>query len=207
MGQTNTNARKDTCSANENRGVAVKALDVLKTIGTGLISSNPYGAAALTVVNAFLPDDKKLPTSATGEQAMQAVEQLSGAEKAQIAIAEIDLKKADIQGQTDRYVAMTKADGQKTRAKIVLIAMYALIAISLIFIIAVAFVYYKDGAALAFSTEMALVFITVSGTFAYVIRAYFGDLKVETTSRHATSNNRLPKSTGIAGVVEALRKK
>jgi hypothetical protein len=84
--------------------------------------------------------------------------------------------------------------------------MYALIAISLIFIIAVAFVYYKEGAAVAFSTEMALVFITVSGTFAYVIRAYFGDLKTETTSRHATSNNQLPKATGLAGVIEALKR-
>lgn len=181
--------------------------EILKTVGTAALSTHPLGLAAIPLLNKFLPSDKQLNANSTGQQAVQFISELSGAQKAQIELAEIELAKTDIQGQTDRYIAMTKADGQETRAKIVDKAMNALIAISVLFMCAVAYVYATAGAAVAFSTEMAIVFATVSATFAYVVRAYFGDLKVETTSRHAAINNQLPKANGLAGVIEAVRRK
>lgn len=180
-------------------------LDIVKTAGTAVLSSNPAGAAALTLINAFLPDDKKLGDSATGEQVSSAYQGLSPDAQLTLSTAKINQAIEEDKGRTARYVAMCQADGQETRAKIVKWAMIALIAISLIFIAAVAYVYMTAGAAVAFSADMAFVFLTVTGTFAYVIRAYFGDLRTETESRHVTVDDKPRLAKGVAGVIQSFR--
>jgi len=100
---------------------------------------------------------------------------------------------------------MCKADGQETRAQLVKWAMLALISFSLIFILAVAYVYATKGAAIAFSSDMAIVFGVVTGTFTYVIRAYFGDLRKETQSRHSLTDDKPRQLTGLSGVIQSLR--
>ncbi len=183
----------------------MKLLDILKTVGTGLVSTHPLGALAITALNHILPDDKQLPESTTGLDALAAVEQMSSADRAKVEVAEFDYKTAIEEGQTRRYEAMTKADGQETRAKIVMISMWSLVVTNIIFIAAVAYVYATKGAATAFSHEMAFVYLTVTGTTAYVIRSYFGDLRQETHSRHACINGKQVKPTGIAGLISALK--
>lgn len=161
-------------------------LNILKDVGMGIISASPIGKLALPVINALLPDDKKLPANATGEDAAAIIKSLPPEERSKIELAEIDLEKAEIEGQTERYKAMCSADGQETRAKLVNKAMNSLILLSFMFVCAMAYVYVTDGAQAAFSVEMIGAFFAVTGVYAYVIRSYFGDLKVETKSRHAT---------------------
>jgi len=144
----------------------------------------PFGPQILGVVNAMLPDDKKLPETATGSQIADAVESLPPEQRASLMEKRIDLQIAKEEGMTERYKAMAEADGQETRARLVNKAMNALIALTTVFISAMAWVYVDRGAAAAFSGEMAAVFGVFSGTFAYVIRSYFGDLRTETKSRH-----------------------
>lgn len=185
----------------------MKALDIFKSIGAAALSTHPLGAAALGIVNAFLPTDKKLPVTATGEQALQVVEQMSGTERASIEIANIQLEQTIAETDAQKYEAMCKADGQETRAKVVVMAMWTQILVSIIFIISVVYVYATEGAELAFSFEMAAVFLTVVATPAYVIRAYYGDLKSETKSRH-NALNRMPEPVkGLAGLITAIRHK
>ena len=160
--------------------------NILKDIGIGLISESPIGKIAIPVINALLPDDKKLPINATGEDAAKIIKNLPPEQRAKIELAEIDLQKSEIEGMTDRYKAMCSADGQETRAKLVDKAMNTLILLSLMFVSAMAYVYVTEGAKQAFSVEMVGAFIAVTGVFAYVVRSYFGDLRVETKSRHAT---------------------
>jgi len=168
----------------------------LKTVGIGLISSHPLGAAAIGLINSALPDDEKLPENVTGQQAQSAIAQLPPGELVKLEIAELHLEEIIEQGFTDRYTAMCAADGQETRAKIVIRAMNALIWITVIFMSAVAYVYSTEGAGVAFSYPMMGVYAAVSGTFAYVIRAYFGDLKSETKSRHQTVDEK-PSKPGL----------
>ena len=182
-------------------------LNVLKEVGVGIISATPLGQAALPIINAFLPKDKQLGASATGDDAQKAIDGLPPEAKQQLLLAKINLKVEEVRGQTSRYEAMCKADGQETRAKQVNKAMNCLIILSLIFVAAVAYVYSTKGAEAAFSYEMAAVFATVSGTFAYVVRAYFGDLKTETQSRHSVESGVSPKAGGIAGIINAMRGK
>jgi len=183
----------------------MKLVNVLKEVGIGLLSATPLGAAAIPIINAFLPDDKQLTSNASGEDAQKAINGLPPEAKQQIYLANIDLQVEEEQGRTSRYEAMCAADGQETRAKLVNKAMNCLIALSLIFVAAVAYVYTKQGANAAFSYEMAAVFITVSGTFAYVVRAYMGDLKTETQSRHGVESGKPLKASGLAGVINAIK--
>ena len=47
----------------------MKLSDILKTVGSGLIANLvPGGGAIISLVNELLPDDKKLPQAATGDQ-------------------------------------------------------------------------------------------------------------------------------------------
>jgi len=182
-------------------------LSVLKTVGIGLLSSTPLGVAAIPIINAFLPDDKQLSGDSSGEEATKAINDLPPEARKQLSLAKINLQVEEERGQTSRYEAMCAADGQETRAKLVNKAMNALIALSLIFVAAVAWVYIEKGAQAAFSYQMAAVFITVSGTFAYVVRAYMGDLKTETQSRHSVESGTPSKPTGIAGIISAIQGK
>jgi len=169
---------------------------ILKTVGMGLLSASPFGAVAIPLINAILPDDKKLSANATGDVAIAAIKQLPPEEQRKLNLAEINLLVKEEEGRTARYQAMTSSDGQETRAKQVNKAMNALIVISIAFMAATAYVYVKHGAEAAFSIEMAGVFLTVTGTFTYVIRAYFGDLRTETKSRHATIDDK-PQPLGL----------
>ena len=184
----------------------MKVLDVFKTIGATALSTHPLGAAAIGIVNAFLPSDSKLPLTATGEQALQVVDQMSGTERASIEIANIQLDQVIVETDAQKYAAMCKSDGQETRAKIVDKAMNALISISIIYILAVAYVYVTGGATLAFSVEMIGVFLSIVAPFGYVVRAYFGDLKSETKSRHNALNKMPEPVKGLAGLITAIRK-
>jgi len=178
---------------------------ILKTVGTGLLSAHPLGALAIPVINSFLPKDNQLTGRATGTDAEYVIDTLPAAQQESIYLAEIDLKKTEEEGRTRRYEAMARSDGQETRAKLVNKAMNTLIFISVIFVGATAYVYIVSGAATAFSVEMAGVFLTISGTFAYVVRSYFGDLRSETVSRHKAIDDKPSLPTGLAGIIQSLR--
>ena len=94
---------------------------ILKTVGSGLISNLvPGGSAIVSSINAFLPDDKKLPDTATGDQAQSAINSLPPETQAQILCKEHDVKIEEIRGFTDRFKAMTDVDksGNTTRPEI-----------------------------------------------------------------------------------------
>lgn len=183
----------------------MKILDILKTVGAGLISTHPAGAAALTLVNQFLPEDKKLPETATGEQVQNEIDQLPPEVKHTVMLANIDLEKVKEEGYTKRYEAMCKADGQQTRAAIVKQAMNFLCWITLLFMCAIAYVYVTEGAEAAFSEHMVWLFLAVTGTYAYVVRAYFGDLKSETQSRHTIMDSKPRTAAGITSILQSIK--
>jgi len=94
---------------------------ILKTVGTGLISTFvPGGSAIVSVINGFLPDDKKLPENATGAQAQDAINTLSPEDKAIVLNKKFDVQIEEIRGFTDRFKAMSDVDktGNTTRPEI-----------------------------------------------------------------------------------------
>ncbi|MER2490326.1 hypothetical protein [Catenovulum sediminis] len=181
----------------------MKLLDVIANVGSAALSTHPLGALAVQAVNAFLPDDEKLSTSDSGEKVLSKVDNMPL--NVQVELSKLDLERTKELADADKYTAMCKADAQETRAKIVNKAMNSLILLSLLFVLGVVYVYATKGAAAAFSYEMAAVFVTVSSTFAYVVRAYFGDLRSETESRHAAINNKKPRPKGLTGLISQFK--
>lgn len=185
--------------------VIMDILSILKTVGTAALASTPLGALAIPVINRFLPKDEQLTSASSGDQAQAAINNLPPELKQQISIAEINLEVEKEKGQTSRYQSMCSSDGQETRAKLVNKAMNTLICLSMMFVSATVYVYCKEGAEKAFSYEMATVFTMLSGTFTYVVRAYMGDLKTETKSRHSVVDNKPHVATGLAGIINAIK--
>ena len=98
---------------------------------------------------------------------------------------------------------MCAAEGQETRAKAVLKAMNALIFFTFMFTCFIGYVYTTGGAIEAFSYEAIGVFIALTGPFAYVVRAYFGDLKNETKSRHQVIDDKPKPESLITKLITA----
>ena len=182
-------------------------LNVIKDVGLSFLASTPLGMAAMPIINAFLPDDKKLTEKSTGEDAIKAIDDLPPELRQQLSLAKIDLKVEEEKGRTARYQSMCSADGQRTRAKIVDKAMNTLIVLSFVFVIAIAYVYVTKGAEEAFNYQMAAVFATVSSVFTYVVRAYFGDLRSETQSRHGVIDDKPQQYKGLAGLYRSIKGK
>jgi len=178
-------------------------LKIIKTIGGAALSTHPLGAAVVAVANGLLPDDKQLDIDTPGAVAMANIN--SAGEAVKIKLAKIELQETKEQELTKRYEAMTQADGQETRAKIVKDAMRFLCFLSSLFVMTIAYTYSTSGAEVAFNLDMAAVFGVVVSPFAYVVRAYFGDLRTETESRHAAINGN-EKLGVIAGLVKAFKK-
>lgn len=180
-------------------------LSTLKDIGLSVLSKHPLGAIATSVINEFLPGDEQLPEHATGHDALARIDQLAPDQKFALLSKKVDLEIQQEKSDADKYASMCQADGQETRARIVNKAMNALITISIIFIVATAYVYSTEGATKAFSFEMSTCFLSITGTFAFVIRAYFGDLRSETESRHFAHNNQPQQTKGLAGIIQAIK--
>jgi hypothetical protein len=103
--------------------MAMNFLDIVKSAGTALLATNPAAAAALTLINTFLPDDKKLGDKATGEQAIQAYQGLPPEIQERLAIAKIQESMEEGRQVTARHNSDMTSDSwlsKNTRPLIVL---------------------------------------------------------------------------------------
>ncbi len=161
----------------------MKFSDIFKTIGVGLLSSNPVGASILGAVNMFLPDDKKLPEGSTGEQVKNAVEKLPPEQQASLMEKEIDLEIAKEEGWSERYIAMTKADGQSTRPKIALMMAQILSFEILAFTVVIAWSVSHEGMAALNQPYLWTIFGTLTSVPAGILAKYYGELRKEQSNR------------------------
>ncbi len=161
----------------------MKFSDIFKTIGVGLLSSNPVGASILGAVNMFLPDDKKLPEGTTGAEVKNAVSQLPPEQQASLMEKEVDLEIAQEEGFTERYVAMTKADGQSTRPRIALMMAQILSFQILAFTVVIAYAVSNEGMSSINHPYLWTVFGTLTAVPAGILGKYFGELRKEQSNR------------------------
>ena len=97
-----------------------EVFNAIKPFASVAASFIPGGPAVVGLLNAVLPDDKKLPETATGQQIMDAHSSLTPNQQSSLSEKKIDLEIAQEEGWTDRYKAMTAADGHSTRPAIAL---------------------------------------------------------------------------------------
>ena len=164
-------------------------------------TANPLVGGALSLVNGFLPDDKKLPAEATGEDVQNAYNGLPADAQAKVdQRAEIEL--ASINASVDKLDAMvsveSKSGNTRPHIAVVMAWVVALAVVGLLFIIGVG-VWNKDADTLEKVTTAWPLFLAILGTPTALLRAYFGLRTKEKKARYAAATGQ-----PISGMIGSL---
>ena len=173
-------------------------LDVLKTIGSTAVSLFvPGGPAIVAAVNAVLPEDRKLPATATGQDIQNASDSLPPEVQVELGQQDVDLELGLDRGWTERVKAMSKADGQSTRPKIAH-EMSQVLAFEICAFTVWCFLYPEQMS----NPVLWTVFGVLTGVPAAILNKYFGELRKEAANRIAGANGVSP----VAGVLSQVAK-
>jgi hypothetical protein len=187
----------------------MKISEIIKAAATIGAPFFPALAAAIPVVNAFLPDDKKLPDTATGGDVEGAIRGLPADRQVELLNADIDLEKTKVIENTKVTQALAEVDkaGASTRPAI---AMCFTITVCFNALLTVSMWAY---AVLAGQNELLTTIIdswqmilAINAPFLLVIKAYFGMRTDEKNTRQHTANGLASPLKGIASVISAIRK-
>lgn len=183
--------------------------DILNGVAAVAGIANPAVAGGIKLVNAFLPDDKKLATTSTGADVLAVYDGLSDSQRSTVdAQAEIEL--AHLVHGHDTLQTMLQSDARNphsTRPKIVLGCFWVL-AISTEAIIALwayAVIVRDDLLVTAIMNGWPMI-IALLAPFATVLLSYFGNLVKEQANKYAAASGQSMPSIGSA-LVGMLKKR
>ena len=184
---------------------------IVKTVGTGLISTMvPGGAAVIGAINAFLPDDAKLPENATGQQAQDALATLSPADRATVMNKQFDVQITQIKESHETTRAMLTADAtmpQTTRPFIAkwsfMVIAFSVTATTVMWMYAVAI---RDAILVKAIMDGWPFIVGVNGTLATLLLRYFGVLQNEQKNKLDAAAG-ISQPSGLAGLLTAVLKK
>ena len=185
----------------------MKLWDVIKTVGSGVVREVvPGGGILLDVVNEFLPDDKKLPSTATGSAVNDALQSLPPAEQAVLFAKEFDVDLAQITQSHATVRAMLESDAnnpQSTRPRIALGAFYVVSLAMIVAISAWGYGVLRSDDPLDAVTGSWPFILSVIGPFVILLHAYFGVLRSEQRSRLEAASGR-PSTSGLVGSIAKI---
>lgn len=161
------------------------------------------GSEIVSLVNAFLPEDQKLPPDATGAQVQQAVSNLPPDKQAELLSKEMDVVLAEIGSWTQIQAALAAADGvgNSTRPKISERMANLVIAVTVIMAASAAWVCIKAGTLPSWELVTALLALPT-----VLLKAYFGLRTDEKMARYGTAIGQAPAATGISGWIQSFGK-
>lgn len=183
-------------------------LDIAKTVGAGLFSALvPGGSVILGEINKMLPDNKKLPKSATGSDIINAVDNLSPELQAEISLRQFDVDIEQIKQSHETVRAMLASDAitpQSTRPKIAY-GSFLVVGISiLITVLTWSYAVLSDNSTMVKAVMGGWGFLlAVITPLVILLHAYFGVIRSENQSK---VNASIGKDTqkGIIGAIGAL---
>lgn len=186
----------------------MKLLDIAKTVGAAVVRTMvPGGGLILQAVNEFLPDDKKLPADATGEQVIAATAALSSEQRASLLEKEFDVELTQIKEGNETLRVMLQADASSTHTTRPYIAKHAFHVVALVALVAISIWGY------GVTTKQADLVEAITGGWPFVaaviapfvllLQSYFGILKHEHRQR---LNGGAEQSTpsGLGGILSAV---
>jgi hypothetical protein len=187
-----------------------KLWDIVKTVGSGIIrEAVPGGGLIVQAVNAFLPDEQKLPDTATGADIGQAVATLPADQRSAVMQKEFDVDITQIKESNSTVRAMLEhdtANPHSTRPKIALGAFNLVAFVTLVIVSMWAYGILAGKADIISAVSEGWPFVlTTIGPFVTLLLAYFGVLRNEHKQKmNAAVGN---SSGGIAGLISLLTKK
>ncbi len=184
-----------------------KLFDTLTGPVLGIAASLiPGGPAILGAINAFLPDDKKLPDTATGGQMMDAVNQLPAADRASLMEKRLDVEMAEINTWASIQESHAKADATGSSTRPAIAMMMAWVVIIEIVIIVSAWGYAvitKDFTMVKAVGDAWPMLLAIVATPSALLRAYFGMRTKEKTARYSAASGQ--PVGAIAGLIKAFK--
>lgn len=188
----------------------MKLWDIIKTVGTGVISTMvPGGPFLVGAINEMLPDDKKLPNDATGDQVQHALDGLPPTDRARIMEKEFDVDITQIKESHSTVRAMLESDAnnpQSTRPYIAKQAFHviAFAIVTVVSIWAISILTDDPKAAKVVMDGWPFV-VAVIAPFVVLLHSYFGVIKVEARDRlNAATGTQTPNIIG--NLISAFKK-
>lgn len=182
---------------------------LLKAGSVALRTVFPPAGVVIDMVNDFLPDDKKLPADATGNQVKTAMDALPPDKRAEILSKEMDVEIEEIQSWTQIVQALAEVDksGASTRpesAKMMAqILAFQLILCTSVWAIAVLWDKTEMVTRLANSWELILAFM---GYPMWVIKRYFGARETDKKTRASVAMGQAPVPGGFAALASIFKR-
>jgi hypothetical protein len=187
----------------------VKLWDILKTVGSAALQVALPGTGSLIVgaVNEFLPDDKKLPAGATGDDIGGAISRLPAADQASIMEKEFDVEITQIKESHSTVRAMLDSDAKNPQSTRPYIAKgsFHVVAFSIIAVVSV----WSYGVISGDSVMVKEVvggwpfIIAVIGPLVTLLWAYFGILKQEHKNKLDAANGGSTPA-GLSGILSKI---
>jgi hypothetical protein len=181
--------------------------DIVKTVGSGVLATMPGGPLVLGAVNALLPDDQKLPETATGQQIGDAVATLPPEARAELLNKEFEVDITQIKESHSTVRVMLESDAKNPHSTRPYIAKHSFHVIAFAVVVAVSIwgygVWTKDSTLVKAVVDGWPFILAVIGPFVILLRAYFGVLKNEHKNRLDAAGGKSTPS-GIAGIISAL---
>jgi len=177
----------------------MKLWDIIKTVGSGIISTAvPGGSLILGAVNAILPKDKQLPEAATGDQVSSAIGALPPKQQTAILNKQFDVEIKKL----DTLQVMLKADAQSkhsTRPKIAYQSFQVIAFCTIAPIAALCYAVVRGDVNINDSWPLV---IAITAPLVTVLHAYFGVLTQESKDRLNAAQGH--KVNPIVGLVSKL---
>ena len=187
----------------------MKFKDILKLGASVAATANPAVGAALGLVNKFLPDDEKLPESASVLDITKKVETLPPEVQQSIQESEIELKKVESNNWVEIQRALNDADksGESTRPYIAKLMAWcvalSIMPLSIGILYAIASGQTETIEAIS---DASLVVLALIGTPTALLNSYFGKRTKEKEHRvQAAAGQPVNQSgSGLLGMVAGL---
>jgi len=186
----------------------MKIWDIVKTVGSGIIREVvPGGGLLVGAINEFLPHDKKLPSTATGNDINEAIVSLPTDERVRVLEKEFDVDITQIQESNATVRTMLEADVRNPQSTRPYIAKGAFNVVAFVVVVAVSAWSYG-----VFIGDTDMVTTVVNGwqfilaaiaPLVTLLWAYFGVLKTEHKNKLDAANGTTTQS-GITGILSAF---
>jgi hypothetical protein len=190
----------------------MKVWDILKSVGSAALQVALPGTGSLIVgaVNELLPDGKKLPAGATGDEINNAIANLPPEQQAAVMEKEFDVEAIQIKESNHTVRDMLASDVSNPHSTRPFIAKGSFYVVSFVVVVAVivwAYGVLRSDVAIVAAVMGGWQFIlAIIGPLVTLLWAYFGVLKQEHKNKLDAAGG-LSTPAGIAGILSNIIKR
>lgn len=190
----------------------MKIKEILKKAGAGLVRDLvPGGSLIIDIINDVLPEDKKLPTSATGEQASHVIDSLDVETRFNLLEKQLDVDLATTQAKAETLQTMLEADAKTThttRPKIALQAFYVVGVCTVLIVGSWCGAMWLNRPDIVETIQHAGPFVGfLLGPLVFMLHAYFGILRHEQSDKLNAMTGQPANSGSLARYLTRIKNK